>query len=175
MLRRFSVIFLICCMVYCSSAFADENTDRQVTESALRETRDIISRELFGHYDITNLVVVRIEALQDRIHERDYGLVTVTLRFLTKRNTTKHPSLNADMFVPGNAMCQGWLYLQCGVAVGHAFDGNLQVLLAVDRDGSWRTVSPHWRSRRTYSLQGYLLLEGREMEGYVLFPKQRER
>ena len=50
-----------------------------------------------------------------------------------------------------------------------------EVLLAIDRDGSWRAVSPHWRSRREYALQGYLLLEGREMEGYVLFPKQRER
>jgi hypothetical protein len=131
-----------------------------------------MSRELFGHYDITNLVVLRIGAPQDRIHRaRDYGLVTVTLGFSTKRNATRHPSLNADMFVPGSAMCQGWLYLHCGVAVGHVFDGHLQVLLAVDRDGSWRAVSPHWRSRREYALQGYLLLEGREKEGYVLFPK----
>jgi hypothetical protein len=45
--------------VYCSSALADDNTDKQITESALRETRDIISRELFGHYDITNLAVVK--------------------------------------------------------------------------------------------------------------------
>ena len=79
MLRRVSVVFLICCTVYCSFALADETTDRQITESALRETRDIISRELFGHYDITNLVVLKIEPLQDRIHRgRDYGLVTVT-------------------------------------------------------------------------------------------------
>ena len=169
------MVFLICCTVRGSFALADETTDRQITESALRETRGIISRELFGHYDITNLVVLKVEALQDRIHQRDYGLVTVTLSFSTKRNATKHPNLNADMFVSGNAMCQGWLYLHCGVAVGHVFDGTLQVLLAVDREGSWRAVSPHWRSRREYSLQGYLLLEGREKEGYVLFPKQRER
>ena len=170
------MVFLICCTVSGSFALADETTDRQINESALRETRDIISRELFGHYDITNLVVLKIEALQDRIHRgRDYGLVTVTLRFSTKRNATKHPSLNAAMFEAGSAMCQGWLYLHCGVAVGHVFDGHLQVLLAIDRDGSWRAVSPHWRSRREYALQGYLLLEGREMEGYVLFPRQRER
>ena len=176
MLRRFSLVFLSICTVYCSSALADDTTDKQITESALRETRDIISRELFGHYDITSLVVLKTEGLRDRIHRgRDYGLVTVTSRFSTKRNATKHPDLNADMFVPGNAMCQGWLYLHCGVAVWHVFDGTLQVLLAVDRDGSWRAVSPHWRSRREYSLQGYLLLEGREKEGYVLFPKQRER
>ena len=59
----------------------------------------------------------------------------------------------------------------CGVPVGHVFDGRLQLLLAVDRAGSWRAVSPHWRSRREYPLQGYLLLEGRDKEGYVLFPK----
>ena len=170
------MICLICSTGYSSFALADETTDRQISESALRETRDIISRELFAHYDIMSLVVLKIEALQDRIHRgRDYGLVTVTLRFSTKRNATKHPSLNADMFEPGNAMCQGWLYLHCGVAVGRVFDGNLQALLAVDRDGSWRAVSPHWRSRREYALEGYLLLEGREKEGYVLFPKQRER
>jgi len=170
------MIFLVCCTGYCPFALADETTDRQITESALRETRDVISRELFGHYDITSLVVLKIEPLPDRIHRgRDYGLVTVTLRFSTKRNATKHPNLNADMFVPGSAMCQGWLYPHCGVAVGHVFDGNLQVLLAVGRDGSWRAVSPHWRSRREYSLEGYLLLEGREKEGYVLFPKPRGR
>ena len=155
------MICLICSTGYSSFALADETTDRQISESALRETRDIISRELFAHYDIMSLVVLKIEALQDRIQRgRDYGLVTVTLRFSTKRNATKHPSLNAAMFEAGSAMCQGWLYLQCGVAVGHVFDGHLQVLR---------------RSRREYALQGYLLLEGREMEGYVLFPKQRER
>jgi hypothetical protein len=162
--------------MYCSVALADDNTDKQIRESALRETRDIISRELFGHYDITSLVVLKIEAIEGRIDlGHDYGLVTVRLAFWTKRNAMKHPNLNPDMFKPGNAMCQGWLYLHCGVAVGHVFDGSLQLLLAVDRDGSWRAVSPHWRSRREYALHGYLLLEGREKEGYVLFPRQRER
>jgi len=163
---------LICCAVYGAAALADETTDKRITEDALRETRDIILRELFGHYDITDLGVLKIEALPDRIHRgRDYGLMMVTLRFSTKRNATKHPNLNADMFQPGSAMCQGWLYLHCGVAAGHVFDGRLQILLAVDHAGSWRAVSPHWRSRREHPLQGYLLLEGREKEGYVLFPK----
>jgi hypothetical protein len=172
MLRHFCIVFLSLFIVYCSSALADDDTDKQITASALREARDTISRELFGHYDITNLAVLKIEPLQDRIRlGHDYGLVTVTLTFATKRNTTKHPNLNPDMFEPGNAMCQGWLYLHCGVSVGHVFDGNLQVLLAVDREGSWKAVSPHWRSRRQYSLDGYLLLEGRKKEGYVLFPK----
>lgn len=172
MLRHVPIIFLGVCTVYCSSAFADSNTDKQITESALRETRDIISRELFGHYDTTNLAVVRIETLPDPFRlGHDYGLVVVRLAFSAKRNTTKHPSLNPDMFEPGSAMCQGWLYLHCGVPAGHVFEGVLQLLLANDRDGSWSVVSPHWRSRRQYSLHGYLVLEGREKEGYVLFPK----
>jgi hypothetical protein len=94
------------------------------------------------------------------------------MEFSAKRNTTKHPTLNPNTFEPGNAMCRGWLYLHCGVPIGHVFQGKLELLLAVDRDGSWRAVSPHWRSRRPYPLHGYLLLEGREEEGYVLFPKQ---
>jgi hypothetical protein len=176
MLRLLSLVLLICCAGSGSVALADETTDRRITESALREARDIMSRELFDHYEVTELVVLKVEAFPDRGRRGpDYGLVTVTLRFSSKRNTTKHPGLNAAMFEPGNAMCQGWLYLHCGVAVGHVFDGRLQILLAVDRDGSWRAVSPHWRSRQEYALQGYLLLEGREKEGYVLFPKQRGR
>jgi hypothetical protein len=75
MLRHFSILFLSLYIVHCSCAFADDNADKQIIASALRETRDIISRELFGHYDITNLVVLKIEALQDRIQlGRDYGL-----------------------------------------------------------------------------------------------------
>jgi len=31
---------------------------RQAVKSPRRETRDIISRELFGHYDLTNLAVL---------------------------------------------------------------------------------------------------------------------
>jgi hypothetical protein len=134
---------------------------------------DIISRELFGHYDLTSLSVVKLEGLQARVSlGHDYGLVRVALRFAATRNATKHPSLNPGMFDPGSAMCQGWLYLHCGVPIGHVFEGTLDVLLAIDRDGSWRAVSPHWRSRREYPLQGYLVLEGREKEGYVLFPKR---
>ena len=157
-------------------ALADEQTDKRITEPALREARDIVSRELFGHYDLTGLAVVSSEDLRGRVSPGlDYGLVKVTLAFSASRNTTKHPSLNPDMFEPGSAMCQGWLYLHCGVPTGHVFEGKLQLLLAVDRDGSWRAVSPHWRSRRRYSLDGYLLLEGRRKEGYVLFPGRHGR
>src|SRR5574341_2040185 len=172
MRARLLIIFMSFWTLYCALALAEDSFNRQIVESVLREARDIISRELFGHYDITSLAVLNVQALQPSMHPaRDYGLVMVTLTFATKRNTAKHPNLNPDMFEPGNAMCQGWLYLHCGVPVGHVFDGTLEVLLAVDREGSWRAVSPSWRSRRQYSLHGYLVLEGREKEGYVLFPK----
>jgi hypothetical protein len=144
-------------------ALADELIDKKITESALQETRSILSRELLGHYDIADLAVQKIEDLRNHISlGHDYGLVKVTLTFSTKRNTTKHPNLNPQMFEPGNAMCRGWLYLHCGVPVGHVFEGKLEVLLAVDSAGSWRAVSPNWRSRRQYSLDGYVLLEGRK-------------
>ena len=175
LVRRFSIVFLSFCAVFCTSAFADDNTNKHIAESALRETRDILSRELFGHYDVTDVAVLKFEDLRDRMPlKRDYGLVKVTLEFSAKRNATKHPTLNSKMFDPDNAMCQGWLYLHCGIPTGYVFEGKLELLLAVDRDGSWKAVSPHWRSRREYPLHGYLLLEGREKEGYVLFPKQRD-
>lgn len=176
MLSHFSVVLLVISTAFCFPALADDNTYKQIAESALREAREIISSELFGHYDITNLAVLKIEAQQSRAQPGpDYGLATVTLTFSTKRNATRHPNLNPALFEPGSPMCKGWLYLHCGVSVGHVFDGNLQLLLAADRNGFWRAVSPHWRSRREYALHGYLLLEGREEEGYVLFRKQQER
>jgi hypothetical protein len=170
------MVFLSLWAAWGTVALADEQTDKNITESALRETRDIISRDLFGHYDLTTLALLKVEDFQGRVSlGHDYGLVKATLGFAATRNTTKHPTLNPNMFEPGNAMCQGWLYLHCGVPPGHVFEGKLEILLAVGRDGSWRAVSPHWRSRTQYPLHGYLLLEGREQEGYVLFPKQRGR
>jgi hypothetical protein len=146
-IRAVSVVLIVGAM-YCPSALADEYTDNRITESALRETRDILSRKLLGHYDITDLSVKRIEDLRGLGSLRhDYGLVKATLTFSTKRNTTKHPNLNRDMFEPGSGMCQGSLYLHCGVPVGHVFEGRLEVLLAVDGDGSWRAVSPHTGDR----------------------------
>jgi hypothetical protein len=169
-------VFLTLWAVCSTPAVADENADKSITESALRDTRDIMSSEPYGHYDLTNLAVLKTEDAQGHVSlGQDYGLVKVTLEFSAKRNTTKHPTLNPSVFEPGSAMCQDWLYLHCGVPVGHVFEGKLELLLAVDRDGSWRTVSPHWRSRIQYPLHGYLILEGREREGYVLSPKTRGR
>jgi hypothetical protein len=169
-------VFLSVGAMCCTSALADDNTDKSVAESALGESRSIISRELFGHYDLSSLEVLKVEGLRGRLSpEHDYGLVRVTVGFSAKRNHTKHPTLNPDMFEPGSAMCQGLLYLHCGVPIGHVFQGTMDLLLAIDREGAWRAVSPHWRSRPQYPLHGYLRLEGREKEGYVLFPGRRAR
>ena len=108
MLRHTSIVFVSLWAVCCTSALADENTDKKITESALHEARDSIARELFGHYDLTKLAVLKIEDLQGRVSlGHDYGLVKVTLEFSAKRNATKHPTLNPSMFEPGSAMCQG--------------------------------------------------------------------
>jgi hypothetical protein len=173
MRKRCSIVVVSAWAVCCSPALADERTEKNIIAAALRETQHLIARELFGHYGIANLAVLGIEDLRGRLSSgRDCGLMRVIRAFSAKRNDTKHPNLNRDIFAPGHAMCQGWLYLHCGVPRGHVFDGRLEVLLAIDLDGSWSAVSPHWRSRREYALDGYLLLEGREKEGYVLFAKR---
>jgi hypothetical protein len=155
-----------------SAVLANDQAHQKIAEAALRETRDIISRDLFGHYDAGELAVLTVEDLHGRLTaERDYGLMRVTLRFSATRNATRSPSLSPQVFEAGGP-CEGWLYLHCGVPIGHVFEGKLELLLAHDREGTWRAVSPHWRSRIPYSLEGYLLLEGRDKEGYVLFPKK---
>ena len=166
MLRPTAIIAAIFCIVCCSSTNANERVPLNVAEYALQETRDILSRELFGHYDITELEVLK---LNDRVvlDVRDYGLAKVTLRFSAKRNAKS--TLNPSLLEPGG--CLASLYLHCGVAAGHVFAGKLEVLLAIDREGVWRAVDPNWRSRRQYPLSGYLLLEGRKKEGYVVPPK----
>lgn len=168
---RFLLALALSGTVWCSTALADDAAEKTVATSALAEARAILSLELFGHYDVAELQVQGVEHLRRQIASlgRDYALVKVRLKFSTARNTTKHSELNPDMFVPGHALCQGWLYLHCGVPAGHVFDGIMEVLLArAAGDGGWRAVSPHSRSRRQYPLDGYLLLEGRKKEGYVL-------
>ena len=157
-MKRALVACLTLWAIWETSALADEGADRKIAESALREAGEIISSELFGHYDLTHLAVLKSEEVPGCVSlGQDYGLVKATLEFSAKRNTTKHPTLNRSMFEPGSAMCQDWLYLHCGVPVGHAFEGRLEVLLAVGRGGSWRAVSPigaqeySIRSTATYS------------------------
>jgi hypothetical protein len=169
-MRRLVCAILLGCA---SASLAEVVLADEQAETALRETRDLVARELFGHYDLRALEVLGAEDLRGRFSlPRDYGLVRVTLRFSATRNATRHSGLSSSLFEPGGR-CEGGLYLHCGVPVGHVFEGTLELLMAVDREGSWRAVSPHWRSRRPYALEGYLLLDGRAKEGYVLPPAPR--
>jgi len=156
--------------ILASAVLADDEADRQIAESARREAREVLAQELLGHYDVAQLTVERIDAraAADSL-AHDYGLVRVTLAFSTRRNTTRHPNLNPALFEPTSGMCQGSLYLHCGVPVGYAFDGRIELLLALDRRGVWHGLSPHWGSRRPYPLDGYLLLDGRDPDGDVRF------
>jgi hypothetical protein len=160
--------------VLAAAAVPAESADGKITDAALAEARDVLSRELFAHYDVVALKVVKIDDLRHAMQaERQYGLARATLEFSARRNHSRSPSFSPSMFEPGHPMCQGWLYLHCGVPPGHVFEGRLELLLALDRNGAWKAVSPHWQSRVQYPLHGYLLLEGREMEGYVVFPARR--
>lgn len=173
-MRRAALVFGVCALA--SAAVPAASADGKITEAALAETRDILSRELFAHYDAVALKVLKIDDLGRAMQaERRYGLARATLEFSAKRNHSRSASFNPSMFEPGHAMCQGWLYLHCGVPAGHVFEGKLELLLALDRNGTWKAVAPLWQSRVQYPLHGYLILEGRGMEGYVLFPSRRSK
>ena len=159
-------------MALYAPALADDGAMAPAADAALREAREILATEMFGHYDVVRLDLVGVEPLED---QEQRSLATVILAFSTRRNASRHESLNPAMFEPGSPMCADWLYLHCGVPAGHVFDGKLRLLLAGDRAGVWRVVPPHGRSRSRYSLDGYLLLDGRAKEGYVVFPRQDAR
>lgn len=161
-------VLVLCWTLGPAASFAQEGLQQKLAQAALREARAIFNGEMFGHYDLTKLEIEKLEDLRRRISsERDFGLVRVTLDFSAKRNKTRHSGLNPKMFEPKSPMCNGTLYLHCKVPVGHVFEGKMEVVLAADRGGTWRTLSPHWRSRRQYPLHGYLVLEGRAQKGYV--------
>jgi len=169
---RVALVSGLCALA--AAAVPVRSADGKISDAALAETRDILSRELFAHYDVVALRVLKIDDLHHAMQaERRYGLARATLEFSARRNHSRSSSFNPGMFEPGHPMCQGWLYLHCGVPAGHVFEGKLEVLLALDRNGAWKAVAPLWQSRVQYPLHGYLLLEGREMEGYVLFPARR--
>ena len=149
-----------------------------LSANAEREARRILSEDLYGHYDVVRLQVLNIEGVGRQLG-RDYGLAKVALEFSTKRNATRNPSLSPSAFEEGGctpAKVPAWFYLHCGVPAGHVFDGEMELLLVVsEKPDQWTAVSPNWRTLQSYPLQGYLLLEGKQEEGYVLFPGQEER
>lgn len=172
MLRRFLSSAVLALWIVCSSSALAQEIDpidmKRLAEPALKESEAILVRGLSGHYDVTQLKVLKIERIQ---LNRDYPLVRAMVQFAARRNATRSSSFNEDIFRPGHPMCQGWLFLHCGVPVGHVFEGQLELMLALDRTNSWFALAPRWRSRSSYALDGYLVLDGREKEGYVLFPK----
>jgi len=150
---------------------------KTLSENAAREAGRILSQDLYGHYDIVSLQVLNVEGVGRQLG-RDYGLAKVTLEFSAKRNATRNPSLSPAAFEEGGctpAEVPAWFYLHCGVLTGHVFDGEMELLLVFEKSDRWTAVSPNWRSLLSYPLQGYLLLEGKQKEGYVLFPGQEER
>lgn len=169
-MKRAALVLGLCALA--AAAGPVRSDDRKITEAASVETRDILSRELFAHYDVVALRVLTIEDLRHAMRaERRYGLARATVEFSARRNRSRSSSFSPSMFEPGHPMCQGGLYLHCGVPAGHVFEGRLELLLALDRNGAWKAVAPLWQSRVQYPLHGYLILEGREKEGYVLFPR----
>ena len=149
-----------------------------LSENAEREARRILSQDLFGHYDIVRIQVLNVEGVGRQLG-RDYGLVKVALEFSTRRNGTRNPSLSPAAFEAGGctpAKVPTWFYLHCGVPAGHVFDGEMELLLVVGGNPDrWTAVSPNWRTLQSYPLQGYLILEGKQKEGYVLFPGEDGR
>lgn len=168
----YALISILSALTMChASARPNEFDSRETStlfEDAEKEAREIISSTMFGHYDITSLKAEKAEGFSQQLG-RDYGLAKVTLSFSATRNSSRSPNLNSSLFEPGN--CGGWLYLHCGVAQGHVFEGKLEILFALHKR-RWVAVPPKWRARSQYSLDGYLILENREKEGYVLFPKK---
>ena len=165
---RLLSILVLCWTLGPAAGLAQEGLHQKIAQAALREARTIFTAEMLGHYDLVKLEIEKLEDLRGRISKaHDYGLVKVTLDFSSKRNKARSAGLNPKMFEPKSPMCQGPLYLHCKVPVGHVFDGKMELVLAADRGGAWRAVSPHWRSRRQYPLHGYLVLEGRKTKGYV--------
>ena len=150
---------------------------KTLSENADREARRIISQDLYGHYDIVSLQVLNVEAVGQQLG-RDYGLAKVTLEFSTQRNASRNPGLSPAAFEAGGCTPEkvpAWFYLHCGVPAGHVFDGEMELLLVVEKADRWTAVSPNWRTLVSYPLQGYLILEGKQKEGYVWFPEQAGR
>src|SRR5262245_13117731 len=81
-------------------AHAEDDALAPIAEAAVREAREIIATDLFGHYDVVGLRVVSVEPLKDL--QESYGVAAATLDFSTTRNATRHASLNPAMFEPGS-------------------------------------------------------------------------
>jgi hypothetical protein len=141
--------------------------------AAESEIRELIHRELLGHYDIE---LVSLLEIKDHVGEWDgfqngYGLKTVVARFAAVRNANW--SRNLSRSVAENCGEVPSVYLLCQ-PTGHKFTGKVEVDLAFTKDG-WKILSRNYRNMRAFSLSNYLLLDGNPKDGYVLPPKQPAR
>ena len=160
---------------------ADQPSDEMIT----REVRKLIEDALWHDYDIDKIQIQEIQEAHDVLSSRfkkDYGLVKVLVKFSAIRNENRSAYVREDgktfslnkQFYEDYESCKklNHLYLHCGVKKGYVFEGSLNILMATTRKG-WKILSDGWRRLSSYPLQGYLLMDGREKEGYVWFPNER--
>ncbi len=146
-------------------------------EELLRqEATKLLDQNLWGDYDIEKIVVSSVEEVS--IHNRDYPLFKAVISFSTKRNENRSKNmtwdgrttlLNQNLYDDSDLCSRvNHLFLHCGVETGHIFEGDLELLLVQTGD-NWQVLNPNWRRKTTYPLEGYLLMDGKNKEDYVLF------
>ena len=160
--------------------------DRPSEETIKQSVRDLIKKALWYDYDIEKIQIETVEEYHDTLRtlfKEDYGLVKVIVSFTSKRNENKSTytrddgkisSLNLELY-KNDALCStlNHLYLHCGVKKGYIFEGKLKILMAPTSRG-WEILDPQWRTLTSIPLQGYLILDGKQKEGYVWFPKKEK-
>jgi hypothetical protein len=147
----------------------DAASDEAFLETAKTQARQLLDQELLGHYDVADVAVVVVEEHTGAWggYRNGYGLRTVTVEFVTLRNSHWSPQLNRRVLCdePGSAP-----HLLLCRPSGHRFSGTMTVDLAFTIAG-WQVLSRNFRNRRQFPLSGYLELDGKKKEGYVLSPE----
>ena len=146
-------------------------TQDRFKPAAESEIQKLIYNELWGHYELELVSVLKIN---DRTAEwggfqNGYGLKTVIARFVAVRNTEWSENLNRAVACDQAES----VYLLCQPA-GHELAGKVEVDMAFTNDG-WKVLSRNYRNLREFVLANYLLLEGIPKEGYVLPPNPAAR
>ena len=137
-------------------------------DDAEREIRGLINQELMGHYNVSNISILEVKEQSAGWDEsyNYYGIRTVVASFLAIRNEEWHASLNRDVLADNCDKSSVWLLCR---PEGHRFEGKVKVDVVATVSG-WKILNRNFRNIREFVLSGYLLLEGRQKEGYVLSP-----
>lgn len=176
MRTRIAAILLL---FFVHAGTASSQTSGPSQEMVKQEAQKLLEKSLWGDYDIDKVQIQTIEDLS--ILGRDYPLTKAVVSFSAKRNEHRSKyidqdgrtvALNQNLY-DDEGLCAkvNQLYLYCGVDTGHVFEGDLELLLVKTNQG-WEILNPNWRRKTSYPLEGYLIMEGKEKEGYVLFPKE---